>query len=451
MIKAFNLIAFLLCTAIGAGQTTYDDVAVIINDNSQVSIDIGNYFQSKRNIPSQNMIHVFAPTTEDIDSDAFYQLRVQIEDYLDENNLKDSIKYLVTTKGVPLKINSGCVIDSIPGSFCASVDSELALIVGPYSNSIGQSGQFSNPYFNSNANFDRDSMGIYLVTRLDGYSKDDVFSMIDNSGPKTPINKLSAQVIIDVNNSLNPTDSSYFRNLLSLTYDSLIMNAWNALEDYYDAQLLNQNNVFGYFSLGHGPFPGATLDYDWTKGAVSSISACASAYTFDQSTNVDNDFLIADLIEDGCTGAIGHVDYIYFSQIWAAEIFVNRYFDTTKTYNLAESYYMAEKTLSWQTVIIGDPKASIKIDNLASVNDPIYESLEVNVYPNPSTGLLNIKGNKTIESVHVVDMRGAIVERSPEAMDQLITLDLHGVQGGVYILNIKVDGELIRKRVVINK
>ena len=44
----------------------YDDVAVIINDNSPTSIDIGNYFQTARNIPNQNMIHVLAPVNEEI-------------------------------------------------------------------------------------------------------------------------------------------------------------------------------------------------------------------------------------------------------------------------------------------------------------------------------------------------------------------------------------------------
>ena len=90
-----------------SGQSTsYSDVAVIVNDNSQVSIEIGNYFQAARNIPSENMIHIFSPEKEIIDSMEFVQIRAQIESHLLNMGIVDSINYLVTTKGVPLKIDS---------------------------------------------------------------------------------------------------------------------------------------------------------------------------------------------------------------------------------------------------------------------------------------------------------------------------------------------------------
>ena len=42
----------------------YNDVAVIINSNSQASIDIGTYFQQQRNIPTQNIIYISTTTDE---------------------------------------------------------------------------------------------------------------------------------------------------------------------------------------------------------------------------------------------------------------------------------------------------------------------------------------------------------------------------------------------------
>ena len=447
-IFAFLILMFAGLTVVG--QTTYDDVAVLVNDNSQTSIEIGNYFQSARNIPNQNMIHVFAPKTEEIDTTAFRQLRVQIKDHLDAMGIADSINYIVTTKGVPLKINSGCVDDSDPGANCASVDSELTLLCGSLSSSIGGSGFISNPYFNSTTDFERDSFGIYLVTRLDGYSKDDVINLIERSGPNTGVNKTSAKAIIDVSNAVDQ-DSTYFRSLLTPAYNYLVTNSWNAEQDYYLTPPSEKSDVFGYFGLGHGPLSNVTFNYDWSKGAVGSMSMCNSAYTFDAGANIESDFLIADMIKEGCTGAIGHVDDVFLSQLWDAEVFVNHYFDTAQSFNLAESYYSAEKNLSWQSVVIGDPKASIEIDNLASIDefDPDPES--INVYPNPSTGVINVKGGAAIESVAVVDMRGAVVQHYKEPASQLITLDLKGVQAGIYLLNIQIDGELTRKSVVVNK
>lgn len=436
------------CFFSGAQTVSYTDVAVIINDNSQTSIDIGNYFQSARNIPSQNIIHVLSPTTENINSLEFEQMRAQIESHLISNGIADSINYLVTTKGVPLKVNGGCVLDTTNNSSCASVDSELALILGPLSNSIGLSGQVVNPVYADTSNFDRESAGIYLVTRLDGYSKDDVFRIIDRSAPNTGINKTSAKGIVDISNATG-SDSAYFASLFLPSYDYLMNNSWNAELDLNPAPLTNQSNVFGYFGLGHGPLPSALFNYDWTSGAVGAMTMCNSANTFDDQTNPNNDFLIANLIEDGCTGALGHVDFIYYSQIWDAEVFLSRYLSTTHTYNLAESFYMAEKTLSWQTVVIGDPKASVVIDNLASLSEP--EIKDLRIYPNPSNGNIKVRGSTLITSISVYDLRGVQVKSIDSLMSDSIVLDLNEVENGVYVIQVEMGNERFQERVVIHK
>ena len=100
----------LFCGGSLSAQTNYNDVAVIVNMNSQESIDIGAFFKNARNIPDVNMIYVYTSTTQDIDSVTFESLRSQVENHLVNNILVDSINYLVTTKGVPLSVNNGCVL-----------------------------------------------------------------------------------------------------------------------------------------------------------------------------------------------------------------------------------------------------------------------------------------------------------------------------------------------------
>ncbi len=442
------MISLLTGMHIFSQTITYDDVAVIINDNSPTSVQIGNYFQSARNIPAQNMIHILAPTTEDIDSLQFEQMRVQIEAHLVGWDMVDSIAYLVTTKGIPLTVNRGCVVDTISGASCASVDSELALILGAYNNAIGVNGQIMNPFYEATDNFDRDAYGIYLVTRLDGYSKEDVFHLIDHSAPLMGVNKASAKGVVDISNATGG-DSIYFTDQFVPAYNYLINNSWNADLDLATSPWINQNNVFGYFGLGHGPLPSMTLNYEWTDGAVGAMSMCNSAFTFDAGTNSNTSFLIADLIADGCTGALGHVDYIYFSQIWDADVFVDRYLDPNQTFNLAESFYMSEKTLSWQTVIIGDPKASLVIDNLAELNAPEINGFQI--YPNPSAGNFTVNASEAITSILVFDMRGAVVKRYDKVMQSTVALDLSDVGSAVYLLQVEIDGDLLKERVVVQR
>ena len=65
----------------------YQDVAVVVNTNSQVSLDIGNYFQTARGIPQTNIIRVNTTTDETVNDSVFASLRHQIESYLRTNNL----------------------------------------------------------------------------------------------------------------------------------------------------------------------------------------------------------------------------------------------------------------------------------------------------------------------------------------------------------------------------
>jgi len=440
-------ISLLLFTFFTDAQTTsYQDVAVIINDNSQNSIDIGNYFQTARNIPDENMIHVFAPTNENIDSVSFEQLRAQIENHLINTNSVNSINYLVTTKGVPLKINSGCILDNIPGSTCASVDSELSLILGTYSNHIGQSGSFLNPFFNTTSNFSRDSVEMYLVTRLDGYTTEDVFNLIDNSGPSTGINKLSAKAVVDISN-FGASDLSPFISKFTPAYNFLVNNSWNSEIDTNFNPLVNQDNVFSYLGIGHGPLPNTNINYNWTEGAFGIMEMCNSAFTFNQTTNSNNAFVVADLIANGCTGAIGHVDYIFMSQIMDAEIFLARYLDENHNYNLAESFYMADQFSSWQTVIIGDPKASLIIDNTAQVVEDFIQS--INIYPNPGKDIINIVGNELITSISLYDINGRLVKKHNQINTYSTKLNLNDLTKGIYVIEVQFREKLTREKILL--
>jgi len=438
----------LFCGGSLSAQTNYNDVAVIVNMNSQESIDIGGFFKNARSIPDVNMIYVYTSTTQDIDSVTFESLRSQVESHLVNNNLVDSINYLVTTKGVPLSVNNGCVVDPALVKSCASVDSELALILGPMSNSIGSPASVLNPYFDSYDHFSRENEGFYLVTRLSGYSVADVYRMIDNSGPETPINQTTGQTIVDISNATG-NDSSYFVDLYTPAYDSLLSGGWNATLDVENLPLVNQSNVLGYFGLGHGPLPPATFNYEWTKGSVGVMSMCNSAFTFDTDTNTTNSVLVADLIAGGCTGAIGHVDYIYFSQIVPIEIFVNRYFNASMEYNLAESFYMAETRLSWQTVVIGDPKASVVIDNFATVNEPEQGALKV--YPNPGNGVVYVEADQEVNEIHVFDLSGKLVPVSVRFGNLKTTVDFNAAESGVYILQVVTNNGIYKERVVVRK
>lgn len=442
------LVVFPMLSFLALGQTTnYDDVGVIINDNSQASIDIANYFQNARNIPQANMIHINCSTAEEIDSLEFENIRGQVEDYLITNGLENSLNYLVTTKGIPLKISNGCQL--LPPYFmtCSSVDSELSLILGSYTSYMLDDMQMQNPYFSASSNFSRQSFGIYLVTRLDGYTVGDVFKMINNSGPETPLNQHQSTAIVDLNNA-SGGDSTYFLdNHLLPSEDYLSANLWNSEYDWGQSPLTNKNDVFTYLTTGHGPLTNVSLLNTWTNGSFAAMATCATAATFDASANPDDNFLLADLIAEGCTGGLGYINCVYFQQIYHFGILVDRYLDSGHEYNLAESFYMGDPTLSWQTVVVGDPKASVYITNPNTLSTATLTENSLKVFPNPSKGTFIVDGLDINSELTVRDLTGKVLFQTT-AKENSFELNLTNQTSGIYFLEGVLNGNKVQSKLV---
>jgi uncharacterized protein (TIGR03790 family) len=342
-------------------QTSYADVAVIVNTNSPASVQIGNYFKSKRGIPAANMIYVATSTAEEIDSLTFNSLRSQIESYLVANNLQQSVNYLVTTKGVPLKINRGNTFSVYSPS--ASVESELTLILGSFVQHLGLDGKIYSSYYGQNERFSRGKFGIYLVTRLDGYSIQQVLDMIDRSGPGTKISPAS-KYVFDQDPTWNSA-AAYLNDYMATAKTALEAKGKIAELNSDSVYLTSRSTVVGYASWGSNDrhadqFTVHALPYNtWAPGALAETYVSTSGRSFDAPPDYGQS-LVADLVQEGISGVKGYVYEPYASAMADVSILFSRY---TSSYNLAESYFMASRYLSWMDVVIGDPKTTIVEDN----------------------------------------------------------------------------------------
>jgi hypothetical protein len=73
---------------------------------------------------------------------------------------------------------------------------------------------------------------------------------------------------------------------------------------------------------------------------------------------------------------------------------------------------------------------------------------DVQVYPNPTKGTLHIEA-EGIESVRLVDMIGQVLEMRDCGHSDSVMLDLNGYARAVYLLEIKTDKGVVKKRVVL--
>ena len=111
---------------IGAGPVTADRVLLVVNDNSPLSREIGEYYARRRSVPAQNICRIKANTSEEISRDDYdRQIARPLGAFLRKYDLQESIYYIVATAGVPLKISGE---GEGMNTNDASVDSELTLL-----------------------------------------------------------------------------------------------------------------------------------------------------------------------------------------------------------------------------------------------------------------------------------------------------------------------------------
>ena len=237
-----------------ASFMNYDDVILIVNDNSQMSKDIADYFVANRVFPPENIINISVPSGETISLTQFADLREQVEENITSRNLTTSINYIITTKGVPLRISGN-------GDFKASVDSELALILGSNKGYIGGYRWLTNPFYGKEGNFNSQTYQMYLVTRLTAYTFEEVKAIIDKAAESLNV---TGKFILDVDPGRDGSPGYKIGNdWLRGANSTLSSRDYEIIHDETNTFVNNESNVAGYASWGSN-------DGHWFKDRVSS-------------------------------------------------------------------------------------------------------------------------------------------------------------------------------------
>jgi uncharacterized protein (TIGR03790 family) len=334
-------------------------VLVVVNRQSAVSQKIGAYYLRKRSIPLQNLVTLNVAPDEQI-TRADYQAKVEkpIAEYLRKHQLGEQILYIATTLGVPLKIVGGP--DGIETD-AASVDSELTMLYARQRGAtIALPGSVRNPFFGHTGEpFDHAHFAIYLVTRLAAYDFATVQRMIDRSLAA----RNTGKIVIDVRADNNTEGNTWLRKAADqIPKERLVL-------DDSAKVITGEKNVIAYAGWGSND-PDRTqrkLSFEWLPGAIVTEFVSTNGRTFarppatwtlgtwkDPSTWFAGapQTLAADYLEEGATGASGHVYEPYLHLTPRPDILIPQYL---RGRNLAESYYLAIPAVSWQNVVLGDP------------------------------------------------------------------------------------------------
>jgi uncharacterized protein (TIGR03790 family) len=371
---AIQLIIAGVFTQVIAQTYSYNDVLVIINTNSDISDSVGKYFANARKIPEQNIVCITAPTNEEIDSVQFENIRQQIESALISRNLKDSINYIVTTKGIPLK-----VVRKTPYSN-SSFENELTLILGPYAYWIGRAGKVFSTYYKKHENFTRSKFGFYIVTRLDGYTFHDIKGLIDRASIIPNSISSTAQFVLDMDPMWTSTPE--LNGNMQLATDSLRSRGITSYLDTTTTFVTEQTNVLGYVSFGsndnfdHLYATNAIPRNTYLPGAIAETYVSTSARSFALPETYGQS-LIADLIAEGVTAVKGYAYEPYSNSMADVSTLFPMYVDG---YTIGESFYSASRFLSWMDVVIGDPKFRL-VSTRISADTAVYRPGDITSLP----------------------------------------------------------------------
>jgi uncharacterized protein (TIGR03790 family) len=355
VIRFLPLFAAFLPLCAQTGQ----QVLLVGNSKDPVSRQIVDYYRPRRSIPVANICWLSTTSNEEVEWNVYErEIEGPISDCLKKAGLQEKVLYIVTTLGVPLKVDG---IGNGLTTERASVDSELALLYSKlHGGKVERAGAVHNPFFGMRDEpFRHPKFPIYMVTRLAAYDLTDVKAMIDRGLAA----KNRGKFVIDAQNGKGGEGGSWLRMA------ALLLPPTRVVLELTPKVLYGEKDVIGYASWGSNDLNRKQrwLHFSWLPGAIATDFVSTNARTFkrppdDWNISSGKSFggseqsLSADLIHEGASGASGNVYEPYLTGCARPEYVLPAYFDGR---NLAESFYMGLPSLSWMGVVLGDPLCSL--------------------------------------------------------------------------------------------
>jgi uncharacterized protein (TIGR03790 family) len=296
-------------------------------------------------------------------------------------------------------------------------------------------GRIDNPYFAGDTDvtlwrpFTHQSQDIFLVTRLDGFTVQDVIALIDRGLAPSGDGK----IILDGKGTLidrggNASLQHAATRLGSMGWqDRVVLDATSRV-------LTGERNVLGYYSWGSND-PAIRIrhfDFSFVPGALAGMFVSSDGRTFKEpptdwkvgSADPKAAFagtpqsLAGDLIREGVTGVAAHVAEPYLDATVRPDILFPAYLSG---FNLAESFYLATRFLSWQTVIVGDPLC-------APFKRPAVPATQIDAGLDPETELPPYFSSRRLQAVMKLGLKKETAAITVRAEARLARGDAAGAQ-----------------------
>ena len=328
------------------GWPDNERVLIVVNSNSADSQEIGQYYKQMRNIPAGHVVTITATTNQSIaESDYYTDVRDPIRDYIQANGLQEKILYIVTTRGMPLKVT---------GSDERALDSLLADLYGTVTTGWGGQYGSDNPYYLDSSRF-TSSHGIVLVARLSGPSVEHAKGLVDRAlYAEQHLDAGTGTAWIDLRGLKPDLNNWYYSQAERFIETAGGRTAAEGIETIVDRQTAMfpngtcDNTLFYYGWYSYHNFQ-PIFDGYLKVGSVTWHLDSASAYIL---TDPEDPNWSVQMIMRGATVVAGAVREPYTFAMQAGGIFYERFF---RGYTAAESWWASIPNTHWRMVFVGDP------------------------------------------------------------------------------------------------
>jgi uncharacterized protein (TIGR03790 family) len=383
------LALLLLAVALGseAQATTTNapppEVVVLYNRALADSKDIALHYATRRDLPTNHIVGLDLPTTENMSRDEFTKkLQRPLLDWLTAGGwfqfqpvqlpagsdqpartvtklTRSRVRYLVACFGVPVRIDSDAGL-SEPGMDKvrpelrrngASVDSELALLPIVHQTYL-LAGPIGNVFYGvTNAFFLHPTNGLLMVTRLDGPTAPIARALVDKA-LDAETNGLWGRAYFDTRGLTNTSyklGDDWIRNAAQLARRFGFETVLDEKPETFPASFpVSQVALYAGWYDTHASGPFAQPKPEFMPGAIAYHLHSYSAASIRSSSQ----HWVGPLLARGVAATMGCVDEPYLEGTPDVAMFVARLF---RGFTFGEAAYAAQNALSWQATIVGDP------------------------------------------------------------------------------------------------
>lgn len=349
-VRSLSLVLFLgssirLCAG-GSGL----NVAVVVNQTSSNSVQLGNYYRERRQIPPQSVVRISWTGGNSVWSRSQFEstLAIPLLSALAVRGLTNQIDYVVLSMDIPYRVTDTNGLNSTTAAlFYGFKPDDVAPGAGlPDSCSLPSS--TTSPYAGSEDLFRNvgpgTNAGTFLVTMLTASNLDLAKQLVDQ-GSLSDFTFPTQTVSLAKSSDLS-------RNIRYQTFDNAVFNT--RLRGNYSVVRTNSDSPYGQSNLlgyENGLYQFSILANAFAPGAMADSLTSYGGIIFEP---IDHTTLLT-FLQAGAAGAYGTVvePCAYLAKFPDPQ----NYFYQARGFGLAECYYQS-LTNPYQGLIVGEPLAA---------------------------------------------------------------------------------------------